>query len=137
MSDSSGVVWRQPVRGAAREGDGLVGGQDLAHVLGLAGQVLLAVGGADDGCGGDDDPGFGAIDTGEPRARGADDLAALELLGVLAEVPDVAGSVLGVVVEGVLDDLAGEAADVVDDDRGDAGDELGVRGDRDLATARS
>ena len=54
----------------------------------------------------------------EPVAGG--DLAVLELRGVLAEVPDRAVGVLGVPVEGVLDDLAVEGDGVADDAGGDA-----------------
>src|SRR4051794_40785876 len=73
----------------------------------------------------------GAIDAGVPAALGADDAAVrVELLRVLTEVPDVAGPVLDVVVEGRLLELAIQPQLVVDDDAGHPGDDLRSAGDR-------
>ena len=78
----------------------------LAQVLRVAPVVLLAVPVARAGLGRHDDARLRAVYTRLPGALGADDLAVLILLGVLTEVPDCAVVMLGVPVEGVLDDLA-------------------------------
>src|SRR5918995_2106403 len=95
--------------------DLLVGAQDLGLVLGLALVVLLPVGHAVLGIGWHDDPGLRPVDAGLERARPRRHLAVLILGGVLAQVPDVAGLVLGVPVVGNLDELTVLGDDVVDD----------------------
>src|SRR5262245_8353218 len=73
------------------------------HVLGVALVPLLAEPAADLGVGLHEDTGLGAVDPGVEGPLGADDVAvAVQLGGVLAEVPDVAAAVLGVVVAGPL-----------------------------------
>ena len=57
---------------------------------GVAGVPLLPIRHPDLWLGGHDHAGLGAIDAGLPRPLGARDLAVLELLRVLAHVPDVA-----------------------------------------------
>src|SRR5215217_954338 len=75
----------------------------LEYVLGLALIPLLAEPATDLRVGLHEDPWLSAVDSGVPGALGADDLAVtVEFGGVLAEVPDVAATVLGVVVAGPL-----------------------------------
>src|SRR5207244_5391507 len=86
---------------------------------------------ADDWLGLHEDAGHGAVDAGPPAALGAHDVPVrVELLGVLAEVPDVARLVLDVVVERRLLEHAPEPELVVHDDAGDAGDDLRPSGHR-------
>jgi hypothetical protein len=54
------------------------------------------------------------------RAFATGDLAVVELSGVLSEVPDIAVGVLGVPVEGVLDELTVLGDGVADHTGGDA-----------------
>ncbi len=63
-----------------------------------------------------------SVHTPLPRPGDRDDLTVLELLGVLTQVPDVAGGVLGVPVVGVLDHALIVGDHVVDHDRGDSVD---------------
>lgn len=63
-----------------------------------------------------------------PRARRVDGPVLLVVLRRLPEIPDVAVLVLGVLVEGVLDQLPVEAYPVPEDDAGYAEDLLGVAG---------
>src|SRR5207342_2980316 len=69
------------------------------------------------------DAGPGAVPTRPPGALDAHDLAVAELLGVLAEVPDGAATVLGVEVPGVLDQFAADVRAVPDDADPDAVDQ--------------
>lgn len=104
---------------AERHADAVVEAQNLRAVLRLAREVLLYV-----------RPGWGspgrriprqrAVDARLRRAVGADDLAVLVLLRVLAELPDAPVGVLRVPVVRVLYKLAVLHHDVVDDSRFDA-----------------
>jgi hypothetical protein len=105
--------------------------EHLRRVFGDARIVLLAVAVADPGAGLHDDARFGAVLAGLPGALGADPQAVPVRLGVLAEVPDVALAVLGVLVEGVLDEPAVSGDPVVHDHGGHAEDPLGAAGDLD------
>jgi hypothetical protein len=80
----------------------------------LYGPVTLTRSDADGRVGLHRDAGSGAVDPGGPRALDADHQAVGDLLGVLAEVPDVAGDVLGEPVERVLGQRAVDGRDVVD-----------------------
>lgn len=93
--------------------------QDLEAVLGLAGVVLLLSGGAGYGVGGQEDARAGAVTAGAPGALGGEHVAVgIEFGGVLAEVPDVSGGVLGVVVAGGLVKGAVGVETVLDDPAG-------------------
>ena len=81
--------------------------------------------------GGQQDARLSAVDACFPGACGADDSAVLVLLGVLAQVPEVALLVLRVPVVGVLDDLPVLADDVVHHAGLDAHDVLRLVGHRD------
>ena len=116
---------------AERDLDPLVEAEDRARVLGFALVVLLAVGLADLWRSRHDDAGLGAVHAGLPGALRAD-LAVGVLLRLLAEVPDVPVTVLGVPVERVLDHLAVLAHHVVHDRGGDAEDLSRLVGDGDL-----
>jgi hypothetical protein len=121
---------QHPLEGAEGHLGLLVEAEDLARVLGLALRVLLPVGEPDLGIGRHRDSGLGAVDAGLPRPGGRDDRAALQLLRVLAEVPDVAVAILGVPVPRVLHDPTVGADDVVHDGRLDAEDRARPVGDR-------
>ena len=116
---------------AERHLDQLVDAQDGAAVFRLVGVVLLPVGEARLGIRRKRDTRLGAVHAGLPGALGGHELAVLELLRVLAEVPDVPGRVLRVPVERVLDHPALLGHDVVDDERIDPGDRLLAVGDGD------
>src|SRR5215207_10802026 len=108
------VLGHQDVlEGAVGSGDGVVeaGGveaEHLAHVLGLATVVLLAVGVANPRVRLHYDPRLCTVDPGLPRTLPGHDLPVFQLLCVLPEVPDVAVRILGVPVEGVFDQLSFE-----------------------------
>src|SRR4029079_4665170 len=121
--------------GPGRNRDGLVHGDDLAHVLGDAGLVLLAVRTPRDRDGRHDDPGLPAFHFRGPGAFGADATEREVLLRVLAEVPDVPLLVLGVPVVGVFLHGAVVLLDIVDDGARHAEDHLRVVRDRDLVHA--
>src|SRR5690349_25115246 len=91
---------------AGWNGDAVADRDHLPHVLGDAALVLLAVAGARDlWVGLHHDAREGAVDAGLPRAFRAL-LAVVVRRRVLAEVPHVAGRVLGEPVVRVLDDVA-------------------------------
>jgi hypothetical protein len=93
----------------------------------VAGIALLAIAATDARMGEHHDPRPGAVHAGLPRALLGHRLAVLVLGRVLAEVPDVALRVLGVVVERVLDEPAALGDPIVHDAREDAGgDALGA-----------
>src|SRR3954453_22980216 len=80
---------------------------DLEVILGMTLVVLLAVGATRARLRRHEDPGPGSCRAVLPRALAARDAAMeVELLGGLAEVPDIAGRVLAVPVERVLDEVA-------------------------------
>jgi len=101
----------------------------LEHVLGLALIPLLAEPATDLRVGLHEDPRLSAVDSGVPAALGADDPAAtVQLGGVLAEVPDVATTVLGVVVAGPLGQDVVQIEPVLDHAGSDPIDQLGPPG---------
>src|SRR4051795_3153972 len=80
---------------------------DLEVVVGMAFVVLLPVAPAHARASGHEDPGARTVPSGLPRSlAGGHAAVRVELLRVLAEVPDVAGTVLRVPVERVLDHAA-------------------------------
>ena len=129
------------VEGAVGNCDGAaVHGQHHRVVLGDAGRVFLIVRVSLVGRRLHDDARLRAVDAGPPCAFRADDLAVLELLGVFAEVPDVAELILGEVVVGLFHDLAVDDRRIVDDVADDAVDHLGLACDDeivDLAAVRA
>src|SRR5262249_19381996 len=82
------------------------GAQVAGEVLGFTAQVLLPVGRTDLDVPRHHDAGLRAVDPRLPRALRAGDAPVLELLGVLAHVPDVPSAVLGVPVTRVFRDFA-------------------------------
>src|SRR4030095_11911003 len=87
----------------------------LEHVLGLAPVPLLAELAAELGVGLHEHPRLGPVNAGVPGALGVDHLAvAVQGGGVLAEVPDVAAAVLGVVGAGSLLQHVAQVAAVLD-----------------------
>src|SRR4030095_7244511 len=117
--------------------DGAVGNGDpgrpadhLEDILGLAPVPLLAEPAFELGVCLHEHPRLGAVDPGVPGPLGLDDVAvAVEDGGVLAEVPDVAATVLGVVVAGPLLEDVVQVQPVLDDPGPDPADHLGpVRG---------
>src|SRR4051794_28797959 len=104
-----------------------VDADDPEVVLGLALVVLLAKRLSDARVRGHEDAGAGAIDARPPRSGTALHLSvAVELLGVLPQIPDIAARVLGVVVERFLGDAAAQDHPVVDDGGRHAQDPLRV-----------
>src|SRR5215813_12126478 len=70
-----------------------------------------------------------AVDARPPGSFGADDLAVLEFLRILAEVPDVAGLVLGEIVVRLFHHFAVDERRVVDDVAEHTIDQLGLARD--------
>src|SRR3954463_5127198 len=101
-------------------------------VLRLALEVFLAV--PESGCrlGRQGDPGLGAVLAVPPRPLGGADLTVRVPRGLLAQVPEVAGGVLGVPVGRVLNCDAVLGRQVVDGQGLDPADLLGAVQDRDL-----
>src|SRR5919197_74451 len=91
---------------AVRNGDGTAGPENAGLIESVARVVLLAVRLALPRLAGHDDAGLRAVDSRLPGIARPAELAVLDLARVLAHVPDVAGLVLGVPVEGLLDRLA-------------------------------
>src|SRR5215208_3663339 len=114
-----------PLEVAERHLGLLAEADDPRPVLCVAGVVLLAVRQADTRLPGHDDPGLRAVDAGLERALGRDRLPVLVLGRGFAEVPDVPGPVLGVVVVGHLNGRAVFGHDIANDPRPDSvGDQL-------------
>src|SRR5205085_6479336 len=111
--------------------------EDFEVILGLVLVVLLATGLAHLRMRRHVDPGFRAVATGLPRALPARDMPVrVELGGILAEVPDVAGLVLRVPVARSLLEAAAEVQAVADDDALGTRARLLLVPDRDDVTRR-
>ena len=124
------VVGLDAVReGARRDGDGDGRGDHRGVVLGDAGSAFLVETGAHGEAGGHEEAGSGAVAAGEPLAAVAGDAAVLVVGHSLAQVGDVAGGALRVVVLGALDEFAVLVVGDVHDRHGDAGDRSGLVAD--------
>src|SRR4051794_27003283 len=112
---------------------------DLEVVVGMAFVVLLPVAPAHARASGHEDPGARTVPSGLPRSlAGGHAAVRVELLRVLAEVPDVAGTVLRVPVERVLHDAVVLEHPVVHDAGAAAGYGAGlVRHDEDVLRRRA
>src|SRR5262249_13341281 len=108
--------------------------EDREAVLGVAHVVLLPAPGTGLGVGGHEYAGASAVAAGAERALAAPDPAVPNGRRVLAQIPDVAGPVLRVVVVGRLGQAAALVDAVVDDRCPNAQDELGVVGDAEHVT---
>src|SRR5919197_3559959 len=114
---------------AVRDGDGAAGPENAGLIESVARVVLLAVRLALPRLAGHDDAGLRAVDSRLPGIARPAELAVLDLARVLAHVPDVAGLVLGVPVEGSLDRLAPRGDGVANDGAANAQDRLRLPGD--------